>query len=176
MKNLFIITFLLLILSLLVSCSPTRVTTDYDRNVYFSQFKTFGFYANTEVTNLSQLDQRRVLEAISSELQKRGLQPNETNPQLLIDVQGSQQQTQRQNASIGLGGGSWGRRGGGGVNVGIPIRTTQLQKSIVIDIVQAQTEQLIWQGVIDQTTGTRADSEQKIQEAVSKVFKDFPPK
>ena len=58
-------TLQLFILTLfIVSCSPFRVVSDYDKNVDFSQYKSYKI-SNLGELNLNDIDQSRVVEELN---------------------------------------------------------------------------------------------------------------
>ena len=68
------------------SCSSVRVASDYDKNANFSQFKTFAFYkTGIDKAEISDLDKRRILRAIESELLAKGYTKSE-NPDMLVSI------------------------------------------------------------------------------------------
>ena len=86
MKNLFTITSLLLLFVVTTSCSSVRVATDYDKQVNFNDFKTFAFYkTGIDKAEINDLDKRRILRAIETELLAKGFTKSE-NPDLLVSI------------------------------------------------------------------------------------------
>jgi hypothetical protein len=75
-----------LLLFVLSSCSSIRVNSDYDKNVDFSQFKTYAFHKRgVDRVEISGLDKKRILNAIDAELSKKGMTKSE-NPDLLVNI------------------------------------------------------------------------------------------
>lgn len=157
----------------LTSCAT--VQSDYDRNVDFSQYKTYNYFTNIEWENFSELDQRRFYNAIDAQMQAKGFTKSE-NPQLIIDIQPKEREYKSTDSSVNIGGGNWGRGGSIGGSVGIPIRTRKSDKQIIIEMVDASNDQMVWQGVFDKTTSPNADKEKIINSAVEKIMAKFPPK
>ena len=70
----------------LVSCSSVRVVTDYDSKTDFTKYKTFAFYKKgIDKAKISDLDKRRILKAIESELLAKGFIKSE-NPDMLVSI------------------------------------------------------------------------------------------
>jgi len=64
----------LLLFVIVSSCSSVRVASDYDSKADFKQYKTFAFFkSGIDKAEISDLDKRRILRAIESELMARGL-------------------------------------------------------------------------------------------------------
>ena len=74
-------------LSLLASCSSVFVFTDHDSSVDFSQYKSFAYYKpQIDEVDLSDLDKRRILKALDTTLQAKGLIKSEA-PDLLVSFE-----------------------------------------------------------------------------------------
>ncbi|MXV37545.1 DUF4136 domain-containing protein [Flavobacteriaceae bacterium Ap0902] len=173
MKNpIYIICFMLL--AFITSCSTAYVASDYDREVDFNQYKTYNFYSNIDWKDMNEFNQKAMLSSIQTELAKDGLTQSE-NPDILIDVLVDERLVKRQTGSVGVGSGSYGRGLGVGMSVGIPISTKKMQKNYVIEMVDAKNEHLVWQGVYEKDASVRADNQEIIQQAVTKMFTQYPP-
>lgn len=167
---------LLVLLFLMVSCGATRVTYDYDKETDFAAYTTYGYFTDIE-TGLSQLDQRRLMNAMDVTLQSKGLLFSE-EPDMLVNIQSAVIQGQANNAvGVGLGGG--GGAVGGGISVGIPMGRPNLSRELKIDLVDAKKDVLIWQAISESSLkegDIPAVKERKIQELVVKIFEKYPPK
>jgi len=70
----------------LVSCSSVRVITDYDSKTNFTKYKTFAFYKKgIDKAKISDIDKRRILKAIESELLLKGYRKSD-NPDMLVSI------------------------------------------------------------------------------------------
>lgn len=77
---------LLLLMAMVTSCSSVKVASDYDKNANFSSYKTFAFYkTGIDKAEISDLDKRRILRAIESEMLAKGFTKSE-NPDLLVSI------------------------------------------------------------------------------------------
>lgn len=175
MKKLLKLTLPLVLLALLSSCSSVKVATDYDRAVNFDTYETFAFYKpGIDKADVSDLDKRRILKAIAAELEAKGLTKSK-NPDLLVSIFTKTEKNvniYRNPYAYGYG---WGWNPwywGAGYNT--------VSKTIVgtlyIDLVNASSMQLIWQGM-----GTGALTldikykEGRIREIVSEILAEYPP-
>lgn len=128
-------------------------------------------------TGLSELDNKRLIRALDTEMQLKGLLLSE-EPDFLINITSSIFQSAPNNSvAVGLGGG--GRNVGGGVSVGIPVGQPNLNRQIQFDFVDSQKEYMFWQAISDGSF--REDvapnvREQKLQEVVQKVLSKYPPR
>lgn len=158
----------------LTACGTTDVATDYDRNVDFSQYKTYNFYTNIQWGKTNGLDQTRILNAIEHELNAKGMAKVEA-PDLLIDIKTHENEVKRNAGNIGIGSGNYGRRGGVGVSVGIPISRKRLHKNYIVEMVDSKTNNLVWQGVFEKDISPNSDNTEVISAAMNKLLSKYPP-
>lgn len=133
-------------LFILMSCTASKVITDYDKGTNFSAFKTYNFY-NDIGKGLNEFDKKRVTKSIGTELNKLGFTKDE-EPDFLINIIVNYSEAQNNN-SIGVGIGSGGRNGGFGISGGIPIGSKKLNEEFVIEFVNTKSNKLFWEGVLN---------------------------
>ncbi|MDV6168812.1 DUF4136 domain-containing protein [Flavobacterium sp. DG1-102-2] len=173
---------LLFITAIAASCSSVRVNSDYDDNADFSQYKTYGFLDKAiEKAEISDLDKKRILNAIDAEFQKKGFTKSE-NPSLLVNIFTKANKEVNVN-QWGYGGG-WGWGGGYGWGWGGPgfwggnytSVNTSTEGTLFIDLIDSNKKELVWQGVGSGVlTLDRDKKQQRINEFVSEIMKQFPP-
>jgi hypothetical protein len=168
--------FLLLILLAITSCSSIRVTTDFDSKVDFSQYKTYAFHkSGIDKVEISDLDKRRILRAIDTELSKKGMTKSET-PDLLVNIFTKE----RERVDVNQFNSGWGYGWGWGWNPymwgGQTYISTSTEGVLFIDLIDNKKKELVWQG---EGTGylelDQAYKESRINEFVSKILEKFPP-
>ena len=166
-----------LLAMVITSCSSVRVAADYDRQVDFSQYKTFAFFkSGIDKAEISDLDKKRILRAIEAELLAKGYTKSE-NPDMLISIfTKSTQRVDVYNNSWGFGAWGWGAPGWGwGWNMQ-PNVSTRTQGVLFVDLIDAKKKELVWQG---QGTGYLSSNmekkEQRIKEFVAKIMEKYPP-
>lgn len=195
--------FSLLLFSALVlgSCkSSLTVSTDYDRSVDFSKYKTFGIYKlEAEAQTINELNRNRIYSAIKTALTERGLTESET-PDLWVNSlafvesrESHSSTTMTTGMGMGMGGMGMGMGmggfhrpymwGGPMMMTGSSVARTQHnvdvyhKGSLLIDLVDAKTNNLVWHAAgnrnIDKNFGRNAD--EKISKYVSQMFASFPP-
>ncbi|WP_405608495.1 DUF4136 domain-containing protein [Polaribacter sp. Asnod1-A03] len=163
---------------LLVSCGSINVSTDYDTSVDFNKYKTFGFYKpEIDKAKISDLDKKRILRAVETELKAKGLTLS-NNPDLLVSIftkARNQVNVNQNNFGYGFGWGwnpYWGGRMNNNVNV-----TQHTEGTLFIDFIDKEKKELIWQGV--GTGALRNESRKKKEERVNLFVKEivskFPP-
>ena len=159
---------------LIVSCAPIRVNYDYDKTTNFNNYKTYQYYADME-TGLSELDTKRLLNAIDAKMETKGFSISE-NPDFFIDIKSTEYQApQRQSMGVGLGGG--GRNVGGGISIGLPIGQANVNRQITIDFVDENKKQLFWQAISESRfnpKGTPEKREARLIAIVEKVLSGYP--
>ncbi|TYA69812.1 DUF4136 domain-containing protein [Seonamhaeicola marinus] len=167
---------LLFIAILFVGCAPIKVNYDFDKTVDFSKYKTYQYYGDMK-TGLSQLDTKRLLDAIDTKMTSLGFTVSE-NPDFLIDIKSVEfQGAPRQTVGVGLGGG--GRNAGGGVSIGIPVGGTPMSRQITIDFVDEKGKGLFWQAVSESSfkqNDKPEKREERLNAIVEKVFEKLSPK
>ncbi|MGM5470512.1 DUF4136 domain-containing protein [Flavobacteriaceae bacterium LMO-SS05] len=172
MKNL----VLILILLSITSCAPIRVSYDYEKGTDFSKYKSYNYYSDLN-SGLSELDTKRLLDALDQNLQAKGLSLSET-PDFFIDIKSSTYQ-ENQSSSVGVGLGGGGGHVGGGVSIGIPIGQANINRQIQFDFVNENANGLFWQAVSESSFNPNATPEKReavLQAIVAKVLVGFPPK
>lgn len=76
----------MVILICMYACSPSmKVTTDYDKAANFQQYKTFALDTVRISEQISQLNQTRIINAIKSEMTKKGFTES-SSPDMLVHV------------------------------------------------------------------------------------------
>ena len=165
--------FLLLILS---SCSSVTVYSDYDKNVNFEPYKTYAFFKpGIDKVEISDLDKRRILRAIDTELQAKGFTKSE-NPDLLINIFTKS----REQVDVNQFNAGWGYGWGWGWNPymmygGQTTVSTSTQGTLYIDFIDAKKKEMIWQGEGIGTLTKNVDKkDEKIADFVSKILAQYP--
>ena len=170
----------LLLLFVLASCSSVRVAQDFDKNVDFTNYKTFAFFkAGIDKVEISDLDKKRILRAIEQEMMAKGFTKSET-PDVLVNIfTKSSEQVNVNNYNSGIGFG-YGYGYGFGYNPwmygGQTSVSTSTEGTLYIDLIDAKKKELIWQGegtgVLTMNSG---DKDKRIQEFVAKILSQYPP-
>jgi hypothetical protein len=167
----------------LSSCTSVRVLSDYDQNTNFNTFKSYAFYkTGIDRAQISDLDKKRILRAIESEMGARGFVKSE-NPDLLVSIftkESEQVDVYNNNFGWGWGGWGWGWNPwmwgpgwGGGSQV-----STRTEGSLYIDLIDAKNKELVWQGKGVGNLSNIKDVQKKearIQEFVSEILSQYPP-
>jgi hypothetical protein len=167
-------------LGLLVGCSTISVNTDYSVDANFSQFKTFQYQdSNNTVEAKAPLAHQRIVAAIKQGMTSSGMTEVDKNPDVLVSYYGSTDQQLRFNTTY-TGVGGWGRSSrymGMGISSATTTTTTVTEGTLVIDVWDAAKNSMVWRGMATGTLGQNPDrNTAKINSAVERAFRDFPPK
>jgi hypothetical protein len=159
-----------------------KTSYDFDKGADFSKFKTYALKEGTPVGQ--QLIDDRIVAAIESQLGAKGLTKSAANPDLVVVYHVAfDKQKDISTFSSGYGGGygPYGYGWGGGFAGGTT--TTQVRDivvgTLVIDMADASKKQVVWRGMGVKEVDTTAKPEKRdksINNAVTKIFKNYPPK
>ena len=176
MKNLKLILVFILIV-VLNSCNAVRVNTDYDKNVNFSEYKTYAFYkTGIDKVEVSDLDKKRILRAIDNQMQQKGFTKSE-NPDLLINIFTKEKQqvdVNQFNMGWGYGWGmGWNPWMWGGNNNMVNSYT---EGTLFIDLIDAKKKEMVWQGEgLGNLTKDTHRKDEVINEFVTRILSQYPP-
>jgi len=164
-----------LMLLLAGKVSAQQVKTDYDRSANFSQYKT---YAWEHVKTKDALDVDRIKSAVNATLAAKGwTQVDSGGDVSIVAVEMTRDQQTLNTFYNGFGGG-WGWRRFGGGGFGNATTTTETYKvgTVVVDLFDTKTKELIWRGISSDTLSNNSDKNIKnLNKGVEKMFKQFPP-
>ena len=168
----------------MVSCSTVKVVVDLDKNTDFSKYETYsflGWQADSDKI-LNEFDQKRIRDAFISEFEQRGLKAVQDNGDMQITLFIVVDQKTSVTAYTNYyGGGGYGRYGRGGWGWGNGYGTTTYSESdyikgtLVMDVYDNSTNQLIWQAVASGTVKENPKKRDKgIPKMATKLMKKFP--
>ena len=163
----------LLFVITLSSCSSVRVNADYDSKISFSNYKTYAYLkSGIDKAEISDLDKKRILYAIDEVLPTKGFSKSE-NPDLLISIFTKEKERVDVNQNFSFGWG-WGWNPYWGM--GYSNITTTPVGTLFINIIDAKTKELIWQGEgSGYLTKNTTKKEARIKEFVTKILEQYPP-
>ena len=195
MKRLRHIVLTTLALVFLASCSSVKVIADNDKEANFKSYKTYAFYkTGIDKAEVSDLDKKRILKAIDTEMSARGFVKSR-QPDVLVSIFTKEREEvnvyNNNNFGFGWGAFGWGGFGfnrfgfynpwlfgpgfGGGFG---PNVTTRTEGSLYIDVIDAKNRELVWQGRGVGTLNNIKNIERKekrIRQFVSEIFEKYPP-
>jgi hypothetical protein len=168
--------FLLVFIFGFASCSTIRVTTDYDTKTDFTSYKTFAFYKKgIDKAKISDLDKRRILKAIETELLNKGFKKSE-NPDMLVSIFAKSRKKVNVDARFNHP-----------VSYMYPsyyygrdrLRITkQTEGTLFIDFIDKKEKKMLWQGIGSGVLGAKTGikKQEKIQLFVREILSKYPPK
>ncbi|WP_397450077.1 DUF4136 domain-containing protein [Pseudomonas sp. NA-150] len=175
---------------LLSACETNQVSHDFDASRDFGAYRNWSWkepalqYRPDDPRIKSDLTEQRIRQAVSEQLDQRGLRQASVGSKADVSVQTYLIVEDRQQLiSTNYGGGGWGGPwnrgywGGGAFNEtrSVDYKVATLQ----IDMLDAKDGKLIWRGSTEQVMNTRqanpADRDAEIRQSVFKVLQQYPP-
>jgi len=162
-----------MVLLLAGKLSAGQVKTDYDRKANFGQYKTYSW---EQVKTKDPLDVDRIKSAVNAALAARGwTQVNSAGDVSVVAMEMTHTQQTLNTFYDGFGGG-WGWRGFGGIGEATTTTETYKEGTLVVDLFDAKTKQLVWRGSSSDTLSNNSNKNiQNMDKDVVKMFKNFPP-
>ena len=188
MSNFFRVGMLLITSALMTACaSTTKIQSDYDRSVDFSNYKTYGYYSpmGIENPNYSSLLGQMFRDAIDAQMLQRGYVKS-ANPDLLFNVSARLEDKTRVTTTsdpMMYGGGYYGYRGGmydpwGGYGYGTSTHVSQYTEGTInVDMVDPKLKRMLWEGVaIGRVNEKEKNDElrQDIMTGIAEMFEGYP--
>jgi len=158
-----------------------KVTTDVDEFVDFTKYDSYQFLGWQDNSDqiMNEFDQKRMRDAFQSELNSRNLKLAESDGSLAISLYVVVTKETSTTAYTSYHGGTgYGRRGrgwGGGHSTTSYSESDYLKGTLVMDVFDSETKELIWQGVATGTVKEKPEKREKsIPKMVKKLMKKFP--
>jgi len=150
-----------------------QVKTDFDHQANFSQYKTYSWQ---EIKPANSLWDTRIKNAVDAQLAAKGwTQVPSGGDVAIVAIKTTQTQRSLQTFYDGFGGG-WRWRGFGGMGEATTTEQDYKEGTLVVDLYDAKTQQLIWRGSAEDTLSNKAEKNEKnLDKGVAKMFKKFPP-
>jgi hypothetical protein len=155
--------------------SAAEVKTDYDRAANFGQYKTYSW---EKVKTQNPLDADRIKSAVNASLGAKGWTMVDSGGDISIVAMEITKNQQTLNTFYDGFGGGWGWRRFGGGGFGEATTTTETYKvgTLVVDLFDTKTKELVWRGNASDTLSNNSDKNIKnMDKDVEKMFKQFPP-
>ena len=162
-------TTVLAVLALPRMAMPQKVNVDADPAATFDQYKTYMWVDGTKSPN--PLGEQRIHAAVEERLAAAGLRKATENPDLAVATHVLVDEKKELTA---YGFGAYPRWGGG---ISTARVDTYVQGTLVLDMYDAKTKQMVWRGVGTDTASDKAEKNtEKVNRALDKMFKQYPPK
>ena len=185
-KSIYLLPLIILMLS---ACSSVKVTSDRDKSVDFTQFKTFEYYgwADNSDRILNRFDKERIESAFGDEFKKRGLEYVEKDGDLVVLLHIIVEDKSRVSANTthygGYGGGyyGYGPGWGWGPGYGMGMSTTYYDEidykvgTLVIDVYHAAEKKLIWESIGSKTVDDNPETREKsLPKSIAAIMAPYP--
>jgi len=171
-------------LALLAGCTGFYVKYDFDPHAQIASYKTYdwnpaaakaeGRAAGAE----NPIMERRVRRIVEAELAARGYLRSEGGPDFLVSCYPAYRDRVVQTYTAVAPAWGWGWGGPWGYGAGLVQAESYREGSIVLEVADARTGQLVWQavaeGALDGIRDPR-DAEEQVGLAVKKMLVRFPP-
>jgi hypothetical protein len=150
-----------------------QVKTDFDHQANFSRYKTYSWQ---EVKVKDPLWVPRIQSAVDAQLAAKGWTRVESGGDVaVVAIGASHTERTLQTFYDGMGGG-WRWRGFGGMGEATTTEQDYREGTLLVDMYDANTKQLIWRGSAEDTVSNNAEKNEKnLDKGVAKMFKKFPP-
>lgn len=168
----------LAVLALAVGCSSVSVKHDYDPGASFAAYKTYSWLpvptngaSNVKAAlERNTLLDKRIRESVNQQLAAKDYAAEDGNPDFMVVYHvGAQDRIDVTNWGYGYRG--W--YGAGRVDV-----QQYVEGTLILDVIDAKTKQLVWRGSVTGAVDPDATPEkraQRMNEAIAKMLADFPP-
>ena len=171
------------------ACSSVNITSDWDREANFDNYKTFKILPRDEANKaiINDFDWKRFQESITEEMNARGYTYQAENADLdvgihiLLEDKSDIRAYTDYYGTYGYGGYGWGYGYGpyGGIG-GATTTVTQYdytQGTLILNIMDAKEKQLLYQGIAVGTVKEgNVDREKRIHKVMAQVFAPYPVK
>lgn len=163
----------LFFLVLLGAAFAQHVQTDFNHQTNFSQYKTYSWQ---EIKAANSIWDARIKNAVDAQLAAKGwTQVDQGGDVAIVAIKTTHTERTLQTFYDGFGGG-WRWRGFGGMGESTTTEQDYKEGTLVVDMYDAKTKQLIWRGSAEDTLSDKAEKNEKnLDKGVAKMFKKFPP-
>jgi len=171
-------------LALLMGCATYTVNADYDTSASYGTYKTFDWYASSKYAKdktdggASPIMDRRVRAAVEKQLTAKGFTlEKKADPDFLVTYYPAYR-NRRVVTTTHLDGGFWWRPFHYGAYSSVKEARNIREGSIILEIVDFKSNQMVWQSVADGALTdlrTPEEANEVVAEAVAKMLEKFPP-
>jgi len=150
-----------------------QVKTDFDHQANFSQYKTYSWQT---IKPANSLWDARIKSAVDAQLAAKGwTQIDSGGDVAIVAIATSHTEKTLQTFYDGMGGG-WRWRGFGGMGEATTTEEDYKEGTLIVDMYDGKTKQLIWRGSSEDTVSNSAEKNEKnLDKGVAKMFRKFPP-
>lgn len=127
-----------------VACSTVKVAYDYDKQVDFSNYKTYAISEETlKMDNVNQLNRDRLISAVEAAMATKGFTKSDDADVILdIRIKGEEIQTATATNTGGYGYGRWGY--GGGMSTTTINYDKYVEGTLFVTLIDKATEKIAY--------------------------------
>jgi hypothetical protein len=154
-----------------VTAAWANISTDYDHKVDFARIKTYSW---GNIKTPDSLWDERVKQAVDGQLAAKGWTQVPSGGDVVVTARDAIHNQEELNTFYnGFGGG---RRFGGGIGISTTSVDTYKVGTLIIDVIDGQTKNLIWRSASSDTLASKPEKNIKtLDKNVQKMFQHFPP-
>jgi len=148
-----------------------KIQYDYDYEIDFDQFQTYNWKQPAEKGQFkNELMDKRVRRLVDLQMNAKGFLKSD-DPDILVDYHQTARNKQDITVSHNYSHFRW-----HGVHTRDIYVNNYREGTLIIDIFNVNSPQLIWRGWGKKIVINRSDAQTKLEKAVEKIFRNFPPK
>ena len=174
------IVLLIAFATILTSCNSIRVSSDYNEEINFTEFKTYAFSkSGIDKVEINDIDKKRILRAIDVELYNKGYRKSSIEPDFLINFFTKTNKKIDYYPSNNYYGYAVPYGGMGHYASSWYLNSFSYNEGVLfIDIIERNKNELVWQGIgKGYIYNYKPDNKnEKIKAMVNKILLQFPPK
>jgi hypothetical protein len=158
----------------LAACSTLSVHTDYDPAAPFHNYRTYSWHDDAPVAN--QLLDRRIVAAVDKELTAKGLKRVDSGGDVFATYHGAVDK-RMDISTVGYGYGGWYGPYGGVSSTHTSVNEIPTG-TLIVDLVDAKSNQMVWRGTAEddlRSSSSPEQAQQRVDDAVKEMFHKFPP-
>ncbi|UXP31790.1 DUF4136 domain-containing protein [Reichenbachiella agarivorans] len=185
MKNVLKASLMTLVLFMAAQLTYAQVKSDYNKDADFSKYKTYTFagWEKNSSESVNDFDKKRILDALKSEFDSRGMTLAETGGDatitlfIVVDEKTSTTAYTTYNGGMGYGGRwGWGYGAGGmGTSTTSYSENDYTEGTLVVDMYDTESKDLVWQGILTAVVKEKPEKREKgIPKKISKLMKTYP--
>ncbi len=160
--------------------TPLAVDYDYDTTYDFGKLKTYDWLPTPPGSQMEDLVEKRVRQAVNSQLQAKGLSQSSESPDFVIALQGAKKTVETGSVAVGGSiGVPVGSRGSMSIGLGKSQPRVKEEGTLILNFIDRKTNTPIWQGSATAKTQPKSSPEeqqQRLNEIMAAVLAHFPPK
>jgi hypothetical protein len=172
--------FVLVGLVLGLGCAtPLAVEHDYDTTYDFTKLRSYDWLPSPSSDQMEEMTEKRVQGTVNSQLQAKGYSHSADSPDFLVSLEGIKKTVTTGSTAVGASiAVPVGSHGAVHVGGGKSKPREKQEGTLNLNIVDAKTKTLVWQGTATaaiQAKTSPEEQQQRINQVIAELLKKFPP-